>query len=480
MYTPSLRISHLAVLFCAGLVHSLYFFNFTLSDNEISLLASVPPNLHIQPQCRCPPSHPVPLETQCEHPSGSSQIPRVNTNARDVSYINDNNIESWWQSTNGEAPVNITLDLGGLRAVLVVGVQFRSLLPQAMVLYYSTDGVTFTPRQYYSSDCSVFGLTDNGLLRSPTDVNCVTSYSLTQRNRLVQFRILDVGNRPDAGDYELSSDLQMFAQATHIRLALLNWNTDNTLEQYFAISEIFAYGQSCICNGHSEACTDSVCVCEHNTAGANCDQCLPLFNNKPWAPGTPTSANPCEICQCNNHSDSCMYDPASETGVCIGCADNTRGAECESCVDFYFHQPGVSLNDPNTCTVCDCNAEGVTDNGDCGRGDNQDGTDSGRCSCKTFIEGRTCEMCSAGFFNLNGSNIDGCTPCQCNTIGTVGGSTTCDQLTGQCDCKTNVMGRDCSACNDGHYGIENDEGCLPCHEECRECLGPGPTNCLVS
>ena len=113
-------------------MHSVFYFNSTLSDSDIATLAAVSPDLHIQPECRCPPSHPVSLEYDCEDFSGTSRIPRVNSAAHDVSYINDGNPDSWWQSSNGEAPVNITISLGGLRTALVVVMQFRSLLPRAI------------------------------------------------------------------------------------------------------------------------------------------------------------------------------------------------------------------------------------------------------------------------------------------------------------------------------------------------------------
>ena len=161
-----------------GLMHSLLYFNSTISDNEISLFANVPAPVHTQPQCRCPPTHPVATETTCSDPSGANVVPRVNTNTHQPSLSNDNNLATWWQSQVGVAPVNITLSLGGLRAALTVGIAFRSLQPQSMVLYYSDDdGITFSPRQYYSSDCSRFGLPNNGLLRTASDVNCITSES---------------------------------------------------------------------------------------------------------------------------------------------------------------------------------------------------------------------------------------------------------------------------------------------------------------
>ena len=464
----------------SGLMHSVLYFSPTLSDNEITELAFLPPNLHIQPECLCPPTHPVARETTCLDPSGTSQISRVNTESHDITYINDNNLSTWWQSANGDAPVNITLSLGGLRGAVYVGIFFRSLLPQAMILSYSADGASFLPRQYYSSDCSVFGLTDNGLLTSSTDVNCITTYSLPLSNQFVEFRVLDEGNRPEANNYFLSSDLQEFAQATHIRLELLNWNTASEQEQYFAINEVVVYGQACVCNGHGESCDDAVCRCEHNTAGPNCEQCLPLYNNKPWAAGTTSSANPCELCNCNNHSDTCEYNEALDSGLCSSCTDNTIGDQCESCDILFYHPSGVPLTDPNTCLSCDCNLVGLTNTSDCLRGDNMDGTDSGQCTCKPFVTGRSCDVCLDGYYNLNEFDEGGCEPCLCDTLGTISGSGNCDMLSGQCTCKLNVVGRNCSRCVENHFGIESEAGCQPCHAQCDECVGFGPTNCLVS
>ena len=347
-----------------------------------------------------------------------------------------------------------------------------------MILYYSTSGIDFTPRQFYSSDCSRFGLPNNGLLRQATDVNCITTYSVPASNRLVEFRLLDGANRP--GDYLLNPELQDFAEATYIRLVLVNWNSVSSLEQYFAINEVFVYGQDCVCNGHSNVCSGSDCVCMHNTAGDQCSQCLPLYNNKPWAEGTVSSANECEMCSCNGHSSSCVYNSTLDTGICENCTDNTRGQNCESCVDFYYHPPGVSLSDPSSCSPCDCDPEGITNNGVCQMADNMDGTDSGQCSCKPLTTGRRCDQCVSGFYNISRDNPDGCDPCSCETRGTVGSSISCDVETGQCECKPNVVGLNCSSCTENHFGIDSEEGCSPCHDECVGCDGPSAAECLVS
>ncbi|GFV64541.1 laminin-like protein lam-2 [Trichonephila clavipes] len=71
---------------------------------------------------------------------------------------------------------------------------------------------------------------------------------------------------------------------------------------FFAISD-FSVGARCRCYGHASDCIFApdeatgilrlVCRCEHHTMGDDCDQCLPLYNQRPWAPATTSEANEC-------------------------------------------------------------------------------------------------------------------------------------------------------------------------------------------
>lgn len=71
--------------------------------------------------------------------------------------------------------------------------------------------------------------------------------------------------------------------------------------------------------------------------------------------------------------------------------------------------------------------------------------EAGKCHCKPNVEGRRCDHCKRGFWNLNDLNPSGCEACSCNQLGTVG-NLGCNVNTGECICKRNVVGRDCNTC----------------------------------
>ena len=459
-------------------MYSAYYFNASLSNKDIRTLAQpAKAPFHVQPECRCPDAYPVATELLCFDSTEQYQVPRVNPASHDVTFINDQKTTTWWQSVNAVSEVNVTVALGGLREALVFSALFQ-LLPYSAVLYYSTDGKTFFPRQFYAADCSVFGLPNNGPLTSLTDVNCVNTYTYPLSNWYLDFFVLDIGNRPGANSVlsvDQNPSLQQFAAATHIRLRLLSWQPQQPAQSY-SVYELYTYGQACVCNGHASTCNGSVCLCQHNTAGTQCELCLPLYNNKPWQSGNVTSANACEVCQCNGHAVACTYDSTLQTGVCSNCSDNTAGNQCEQCAPFYYHPQNVSLDSKATCLPCACHAPGVTNGGDCSR----NFSTAGKCSCKAFVTGRACDQCITTYYNLSSSNSGGCQPCLCNLMGTVGSTAVCDTSSGQCPCKPNVMGRDCSSCVIGYYGIENVGGCLPCDQQCLGCTGPTANSCLVS
>ncbi|BFY99968.1 hypothetical protein BsWGS_03008 [Bradybaena similaris] len=84
------------------------------------------------------------------------------------------------------------------------------------------------------------------------------------------------------------------------------------------------------------------------------------------------------------------------------------------------------------------------------------------------------EFCRQGVFTLTTTFNNGALDCNCNVDGSR--NFNCDQFGGQCNCKENIIGRQCSACRPGYYGFPNCRPCnCPfglCHEVTGECICP--------
>lgn len=69
--------------------------------------------------------------------------------------------------------------------------------------------------------------------------------------------------------------------------------------------------------------------------------------------------------------------------------------------------------------------------------------EGGQCQCKVAVTGHQCENCLPGWYGLKASNSDGCIRCNCSKVGAINtsaGAQSCDQKTGQCQCKAHVTG----------------------------------------
>lgn len=104
---------------------------------------------------------------------------------------------------------------------------------------------------------------------------------------------------------------QEWVTATEIKITLDRLNTfgdevfgdEQVLRSYsYAIADV-AVGARCKCNGHASECITStgvdgtarrVCKCEHNTAGPDCNECLPFYNDAPWHRATARNAHECK------------------------------------------------------------------------------------------------------------------------------------------------------------------------------------------
>ncbi|CAG2100157.1 unnamed protein product [Medioppia subpectinata] len=184
---------------------------------------------------------------------------------------------------------------------------------------------------------------------------------------------------------------------------------------------------ACECNGHSNCAGInrlSDCLeCQNHTQGSQCQEC------KPYYVGNPINAGKCVSCRtyCNNHSDVCfdrkIYDNFNSTGIlhefntqedterlagrplvrgstaaiCVNCKHNTKGTECESCIDGYFQNNAERIGDG--CRRCHCNGHSDT----CNKVTGED------CQCDNNTE--TDRQCS---HNSSKTSLTPCWQMQCS------------------------------------------------------------------
>ncbi|KAK7503934.1 hypothetical protein BaRGS_00004666, partial [Batillaria attramentaria] len=410
----------------------------------------------------------------------------------------------WWQSptlTNGAQYnfVTITLDLGLIYQVAYIIVKAaNSPRPGNWVLERSIDGQTFKPWQYFAmtdQECrTVFGV--RATLGVPTtlgddEVICTSRYSRLDPLENGEIFVSTVKGRP--GVFQPSRVLLDFTSARYVRLRLMKIRTLNadlmvfeqfrttevdpsvTRRYFYSIKDISIGGQ-CICYGHATYCRRhdvypdrNQCQCLHNTGGDNCEECLPLFNQRPWRTGGIQGLG-CEECNCHGKAAECVYNATVDSlnlslnkegkyeggGVCLNCQEFTAGINCERCADGYYRPSGYSPTSPMPCRPCNCRASS-TSTGQCVPDDSRvdEGLSPGDCICRPGFGGPSCTSCAFGY-----SGYPNCRPCPCNPAGSLD-PRACSR---PCNCKPSVGGSDCGQCRPGFYNLDrnNPDGCTQC------------------
>ncbi|KAM5222010.1 laminin subunit alpha-1 [Ctenodactylus gundi] len=413
---------------------------------------------------------------------------------------------NWWQSPsiqNGREYhwVTITLDLRQVFQVAYVIIKAANApRPGNWILERSLDGVTFSPWQYYAvsdTECLTrYNITPRRgppTYRADDEVICTSYYSRLVPLEHGEIHTSLINGRPSADD--LSPQLLEFTSARYIRLRLQRIRTLNadlmtlshrdprdidpivTRRYYYSIKDI-SVGGMCICYGHARSCPwdETVkqlrCQCEHNTCGENCDRCCAGFHQQPWRPGTVSSGNTCEECNCHNKAQDCYYDEnvakerkslnaagqRSGGGVCIDCQQHTMGVNCETCVDGYYRPHKVSPYEDAPCRPCDCDPVGSLSSicvKDDLQADLHDGKWPGQCPCKDGYAGERCDRCQFGY-----RGYPACVPCDCSPAGSLND----DPCAEPCLCKDNVEGTHCDRCRPGFYNLQerSAQGCSEC------------------
>ncbi|KAK9497974.1 hypothetical protein O3M35_003866 [Rhynocoris fuscipes] len=398
---------------------------------------------------------------------------------------------SWWQSENGKENVSITLDLEAEFHFTHLIMKFKTFRPAAMLVERSFDsGKTWKTYRYFAENCAA-SFPNVPIANNQTEGFCETTYSQVApvTGGEVILRIISPKNQSQPREELIPQNLRNLMRMTNLRINFTKLHTlgDDLLDNreeiqekyYYAVYEMNVRG-ACWCNGHADRCvpldssirhvTDMVhgrCDCRHNTTGLNCESCKDTHNDLPWRPAIGRVLNACKKCNCNNHAERCnfsqeVYEASGHISgsVCIDCDHNTTGNTCDQCKPRFYHDPNTDITDYYTCLPCNCNPDGTIDDGLCDPPVNP-GEYEGICHCKQNVWGNHCNECKPGFWNLDPNNPLGCQPCECDLRGTL--NATCDQVTGRCTCKPNVIGIGCSECKPEHWGLSKDtEGCIPC------------------
>ncbi|GAB0098092.1 basement membrane-specific heparan sulfate proteoglycan core protein [Sergentomyia squamirostris] len=140
-----------------------------------------------------------------------------------------------------------------------------------------------------------------------------------------------------------------------------------------------------------------MCQCPQGYTGLSCENCAPGYTRSEAG----LYLGLCEPCQCHGHSNDCH----PETGVCNNCEHNTRGDNCEQCIDG---RGNATAGTPYDCvgsddlTGCDqCDARGYVS------------CSNNQCQCKNNVVGNQCDRCRSGSFDLQPDNPEGCSTCFC-------------------------------------------------------------------
>ncbi|XP_017776165.1 PREDICTED: laminin subunit beta-1-like [Nicrophorus vespilloides] len=401
----------------------------------------------------------------------------------------ESGITTWWQSENSKDNVWIQLNLETQFLMTHFTMIFQSFRPAAMLVEKSSDFQrTWQVCAYYASDCDLsFPGIPKGSPSSPSEVTCVSKYSditpSTNGEMVYQSLLPQFKNTSNLEDLLLVTNLRLkFTKLHTLGDHILDKSMKYKQKYYYAINEMVVRG-SCFCNGHADSCmpfskydssphmVHGKCRCKHNTDGPNCQKCREFYNDLPWKPSTDKQNNVCQKCNCNNHANSCHFDMRVYNasgfisgGVCSRCKHNTAGNQCETCKRYFYRDETKAITDPRVCLPCNCNVSGIM-KGDmiCSSvTDEKRNMIAGQCYCKENVEGKRCDSCKKGFWNFNVANPKGCSPCNCDSLGSLG--TECNVHTGGCICKKYVTGYKCDKCKDGYWGLNNqDTGCTPCN-----------------
>ncbi|XP_054719477.1 laminin subunit alpha-like [Uloborus diversus] len=140
-------------------------------------------------------------------------------------------------------------------------------------------------------------------------------------------------------------------------------------------------------------------------------------------------------CRCD--TDGSLSYECEEFGGQCQCKPNVIGRTCSQCRTGYFGFPN--------CKPCDCPSTAYCQ------------PVTGQCICPPRVTGDRCDVCVPYTYGFD--PLIGCEECNCNPLGVSNGQLQCDLQTGQCRCRSNIVGRTCDKCKAGYWAFPHCQLC---------------------
>ncbi|KAK1803404.1 hypothetical protein P4O66_020832 [Electrophorus voltai] len=164
--------------------------------------------------------------------------------------------------------------------------------------------------------------------------------------------------------------------------------------------------------GSERALEVEECACPPGYRGPSCQECDVGYTRT----GSGLYLGTCVKCECHGHASSCY----PETGACQQCLHNTAGPQCETCLPGFYGDPVTG--DAHACRPCPCMGDAPGNNGAKSCYLDTDGHPT--CNnCPPGYIGRHCERNETtddcGEFHLE-ERLDGYLPVECSPVVYVG------------------------------------------------------------
>ena len=212
--------------------------------------------------------------------------------------LTGNSLTSWISEVlPTEDDVVIDIPFGDLVEIELVNVRFSSFKAESFYIERSVDfGQSYQTYHYFSMSCqNTYGVNPDVIAPVSNEQQPLCTSFSDPRPGLLSF--VPTSLRPSANDSQLgvSEAVYQFLTATNIRIVLdrqyivAGMPPDDpqfASSYYYGISDVTVIA-SRQCFGHASMLSpsingESVCNCQHGTAGDHCERCLDFYQDVPW------------------------------------------------------------------------------------------------------------------------------------------------------------------------------------------------------